>query len=342
MADVASTLKGFQKKHGDRVVSKASEIPLVDRIPTGLFPLDLALGGGIPQSRLTVIYGQEGSGKTNLTFNIIRNHQMLWPDKICVFVDVENAFDPEWTVQFGVDVDKLFVIRSDFAEEYVDQMVELLKADDIGLIVVDSLAAMVASKDYENSSETMAVGGSARLQTLFAKKIVTSMSRAEREGRSPTVVAINQIRYKIGVRHGDPETQPGGKALMHTAALVLRLYGKPVMDAKILADLPIARDTTFKVKKRKFKGIADSGAFEMVTFPHKGLKVGEANDWSTILAYLKQFEQMEKSKKGWMMLGKEYPTQDAARKFLDEDPVFKQGVRQAIIDRVCKENGLTL
>lgn len=341
MPSFKDVMTSVAKKHGEKTMQSSSLIEVVDRIPTGVFPLDLALGGGIPRRRLTMIAGPNGSNKTNITFKLIVQHQRMWPDKMCIFVDIEGTYDPEWAVQFGVDVDKLHVVRPDFAEQAVDIVTELLKADDVGLIVIDSLGAMITQREVENSAEIASVGGPALLITRFCKKITVECSKAEKEGRSPTVVAINQVRTKIGVMYGDPETVSGGNALMHTLTLFIRVYGKPVKDAKADTDQPVMRETSFTLKKNKMKVVATSGKFTMAMLPHGTFKVGDTDDWNTISTYLKDFGflyKKEGSKGGWIMLDIEYPTLDKCREAVYGNPEFGATVRDAIIQGVMKKN----
>ena len=116
---IADVLQGFQKTLGESVGSFDWKMGTVDRIPTGLFPLDLALGGGFPRGKSTTIFGPESSNKTNIVLSAIRMHQMLWPDKICVFISIEG-FDPTWAKVMGVDVSKLLVVQPSYAEQVVD------------------------------------------------------------------------------------------------------------------------------------------------------------------------------------------------------------------------------
>lgn len=341
MAGFNDFLKAADKKYGAKTVMLSNTVETVDRIPTGIFPLDLALGGGIPRRRLTMIAGPNGSNKTNICFLTIAQHQRMFPDLHCIFVDLEGTFDPEWTVQFGVDLDRLHVIRPDFAEQAVDMVIELIRADDVGLIVLDSLGVMITKKEIENSAEIAAVGGPALLITRFCKKITVELNKAEKEGRSPTVIAINQIRTKIGQMYGDPETVSGGNALLHTLALFLRVYGKAVMELKNDSEMPTYRDTTFTVKKNKIKVFANSGKFTMAMQKFGYLNVGDTDDWNTISSYLKDYgflSKKEGSKGGWIMLDEEYPTLDKCRERVYGDPAFGAQVRDAIIQRVMKDN----
>lgn len=341
MASFNDFLKTADKKYGEKTVQKSNQFEIVQRIPTGIFPLDLALGGGVPRRRLTMIAGPNSSNKTNITFKLIIQHQLLYPDLHCIFVDIEGTFDPEWAEAVGVDVERLHVVRPDFAEQAVDIVIDLIRADDVWLIVLDSLGAMITKKEIENSAEIAAVGGPALLITRFCKKITVELSKAEKEGRHPTVVAINQIRTKIGQMYGDPETVSGGNALLHTLSLFIRVYGKALKDAKGDTDQPSFRETSFTIKKNKMKIVATSGKFIMAMQEVGMFSPGDTDDWNTISTYLKDYgflSKKEGSKGGWIMLDKEYPTLDKCRESIYGDPSFGAQVREALIHRVMKDN----
>lgn len=277
---------------------------------------------------------------TNVCLKLIASHQRLYPELVCAFVDIEDTFDPVWAAIMGVDVESLILIKPDFAEMAVDITTDLVEAEDIGLIVIDSLGAMMSTKEIENSAETMQVGGSALLISRFVKKLTALLSRAGKEDRNPTIVAINQVRTKIGA-YGDPEGYPGGAAMLHGMSLILRLYGKAVNDSKVHADLPVFRETNVIVKKNKMRIVSQSGKFSMVMIEHDGLKVGEVDDWTTISNYLKDYGYLAKAEngKGWQMFDVNYPTLAACKEKVYGDLKFGDVVRKAIIQRVMKENG---
>lgn len=340
MESTKDLIKQFDKKYGSGTAVSASTVVPVARLPTDIFPLDVMLGGGIPIRKFTMIVGPNASNKTNIALKLIASHQRRYPDKACVFVDIEDTFDPAWAREIGVDTDRLLLIKPDFAEQAVDITTQLLKAEDIGLIVIDSLAALMSAKEIENSAETMQVGGSALLISRFVKKITVELSKAGKEDRVPTVVAINQVRTKIGA-YGDPESYPGGAAMLHGMSLIIRVYGKGVMDSKVHADLPVLRETTVTIKKNKMKIVSQAGKFAMVVLPHKGLKVGEVDDWTTISNYLKDYgflSKKEGSKGGWTMLGDDYPTLAEARQKMVDDVALGDQIREALIARILKDN----
>lgn len=339
--DAAGLLQQFQKDFGEGVGSFGGKLLDVTRIPTGLFPLDLALGGGFPRGRASIVYGPESSGKTNIALLAIANHQRLWPDLICVYVDLEGTLDPKWASTLGVNMEKLVVLRPSYAEQMVDMVEGLLMAEDIGLVVIDSLAAMVTTQELDSSAEKANVGGAALVTGKLVRKSTHAFTEAEKAGRYPTLLYINQTRNKIGVMYGNPETQPGGNAPQFQASIRLRVYGKNVMDSKVSNVLPVIKEIKFVIQKHKCPILAIEGIAKVAMLPHAGLLPGQCDDFNTISEYLKTFGMFEKGDKGkgWVIIGDHYPTIAEFKSKLYEDFAFGTEVRQALITRLFNEGG---
>ena len=338
----ADLLAAFQKDYGESVGNFGGALADSTRIPTGMFPLDLALGGGFPRGKCSMIYGPESSGKTNLALLGIAHHQRMWPDLTCAFFDVENSLDPAWASTLGVDMEKLIVIRPSYAEQLVDMVESLLYADDCGVVAIDSLAALVTTQESASSAEKANVGGSGLVTGKLVRKTTLALGEAEKEGRYPTLFYINQIRFKIGVMFGNPETTPGGNAPNFQAGIRLRVYGKNVMDNKVSTVMPVLKETTFVINKWKCPILAASGKFAMVTHPHNGLEAGQCDDFNTVAEYLKSFGLFEKGPKGkgWVIVGDSYDTIAQFKEKLYTDRKFGTEIRQAIIERLLQEGGL--
>jgi len=339
MPTVNDLLGTFQKDYGAAVGSKGAQMQDAERLPTGIFPFDLATGGGFPRGKVAIVYGPESSNKTNLCLKAIAMHQALWPDQKCVFVDIENSFDPQWAALMGVDVDELIVIWPDYAEQTVDMVEAFLCADDVGMVVIDSLAAMVTTQELDNSAEKANVGGSALVTGKLVRKTTHALNLARKAGRLPTLIYINQTRFKIGVMYGNPETMPGGNAPKFQSGLTIRTYGKNISDPKVIKDRPILKETKIQITKSKCPIYADSAEFRLVVHPHKGLQVGETDDWNSVSAWMKDMGMLDKAPGGWTMLGEKYPNLEACRQRLVGDPAFGTKVRQTIIDTALKQGG---
>ncbi len=179
----------------------------VEAIPTGALSLDLALGvGGVPRGRIVEIFGPESSGKTTLVYHIIAEAQVR--GGICAFVDTEHAIDPIYARRIGVDVDELLVSQPDYGEQALEIVDVLVRSGAVDLVAIDSVAALTPRVELEGQMGETQVGLQARLMSQALRKLTGNLSRA-----NTICVFTNQIREKIGVSFGSPETQPGGRAL---------------------------------------------------------------------------------------------------------------------------------
>jgi len=179
----------------------------VEAIPTGALSLDLALGvGGVPRGRIVEIFGPESSGKTTLVYHIIAEAQAR--GGICAFVDTEHAIDPIYARRIGVDVDELLVSQPDYGEQALEIVDVLVRSGAVDLVAIDSVAALTPRVELEGQMGETQVGLQARLMSQALRKLTGNLSRA-----NTICVFTNQIREKIGVSFGSPETQPGGRAL---------------------------------------------------------------------------------------------------------------------------------
>jgi recombination protein RecA len=334
---MADFLGELQKDFGESVGSFGGALLQSDRIPTGIFPLDLALGGGFPRGKITIVFGPESSSKTNLALLAVAQHQLLWPEKINVLIDMENGFDPGWAKKLGVNTDKLVVIKPSYGEQIVDMAESALYTDDCGMVVIDSIAAIIGTAEAEASAERAQVGGNSLLVGKLCRKIGLALGEMEKRGKSPTVVFINQIRSKVGIVYGNPETMPGGNAPKFSASMILRVYGKNVMDTKVSSTMPVAKEVKFVVNKWKCPVLSAEGMFTMATQPYKGFKVGQCDDFNTISEYLKAFGRFVKdAKKGWVILDEHYDTIQPFKDRLYADPAFGNAVRQQIVAKMLQ------
>ena len=184
----------------------------VEAIPTGAFNLDAAIGiGGIPKGRVTEIYGPESSGKTTLALHIVANAQK--EGGIAAFIDAEHAMDSEYAKKLGVDIDNLLVSQPDTGEQALEIAEVLVRSNAVSVVVIDSVAALVPKAEIEGEMGDSHVGLQARLMSQALRKLAGAINRSQ-----TSVVFINQIREKIGVMFGNPETQPGGRALKFYAS----------------------------------------------------------------------------------------------------------------------------
>lgn len=209
----------IRKDFGEGAIVLMGEAPYMkmEAVSTGSLSLDKAIGvQGIPVGRITEVFGKEGSGKTTLCQQIIANAQR--DGKTCAYIDMEHALDLDYVRRTGVDTDELYLSQPDSGEQALEILERLVRSGDFGVIVVDSVAALVPTKELEGDMGDHVVGLQARLMSQAMRKLAGAIRR------SPTaVVFTNQIRLKIGVTWGSPETTPGGLALKHAASVRIKL-----------------------------------------------------------------------------------------------------------------------
>lgn len=241
---LAAALAQIEKQHGKGSVMRLGEENRqpMEVIPTGSIALDLALGiGGLPRGRVVEIYGPESSGKTTVALHVIANAQAA--GGICAFVDAEHALDPEYAAKLGVDTDALLVSQPDNGEQALEIADMLVRSGALALVVIDSVAALTPRAEIEGEMGDSHVGLQARLMSQALRKMTGALS-----GAGTTAIFINQLREKIGVMFGSPETTTGGRAL--------KFYSSVRLDVRRIETLKDGQDmvgnrTRVKVVKNK-------------------------------------------------------------------------------------------
>jgi recombination protein RecA len=218
-AALGSALTHVKKEFGEGAIMKLGDraaIP-VEAISTGALSLDLALGvGGVPRGRIVEIFGPESSGKTTLIYHIIAEAQAR--GGVCAFIDAEHAIDPIYAQKIGVDTDELLISQPDYGEQALEIVDILTRSAAVDIVAVDSVAALVPRTELEGQMGDMQVGLQARLMSQALRKLAGNLNRA-----NTVCLFTNQIREKVGVQFGSPETQPGGRALKFYASQRLDL-----------------------------------------------------------------------------------------------------------------------
>jgi len=206
---ITDVVEQIKDKFGEGVIMTLGDVKKVDveSIPTGSVSLDIALGiGGIPRGRVIEVYGPESSGKTTLTLHVVANAQKA--GGVAAFIDAEHALDPEYAKKIGVNIKDLLISQPDNGEQALDIVETLVNSGSISIIVVDSVAALVPRAEIEGEMGDQHIGRQARLMSQALRKLTAIVAKS-----NCTVIFINQIRMKIGVMFGNPETTTGGNAL---------------------------------------------------------------------------------------------------------------------------------
>jgi recombination protein RecA len=239
-----TTMANLKKRYGEGAIMKLGEAAdmRVEAIPTGALSLDLALGvGGVPRGRVTEIYGPESSGKTTICLHIIAEAQRL--GGTCAFVDVEHALDPDYAQRIGVQVDDLYVSQPDTGEQALEIAEALVRSGAMDVVVVDSVAALVPRAEIEGEMGDSHMGPQARLMSQALRKLSGAIAQS-----NTCMIFTNQLRQKIGVMFGNPETTTGGMALKFYASV--RLDVRRIESIKHQGHV-IGSRTRVSVKKNK-------------------------------------------------------------------------------------------
>jgi len=320
-----TALGQIERQFGAGTVMRMGEKRLekIPSIPTGSLGLDIALGiGGLPKGRICEIYGPESSGKTTLTLEVIAQCQKL--GGTAAFIDAEHALDPIYAEKLGVNVDELLVSQPDTGEQALEVADIMVASGGIDILVIDSVAALVPKAEIEGEMGDHHIGLQARLMSQALRKITGNVQRS-----NTLVIFINQIRHKIGVMFGSPETTAGGNAL--------KFYASVRMDIRRIGtvkdgDEVVGNETRVKVVKNKVSPPFKQAEFQIIY--NKGInRLGEIIDRGVDL------DIIEKAG-AWYSYNGEKIGQGKSKsiEFLDENPKLQSAIEKQVLDAISSQN----
>jgi len=317
------TLKEIEKQYGRGTIMTLGQSRVmrdVPAIPTGSLALDIALGvGGIPRGRVVEIYGPEASGKTTLALHIVANAQKT--GGLVAFVDAEHALDPDYATKLGVDMEDLLINQPDSGEQALDVVEALVRSNALDVVVVDSVAALVPREEIEGEMGDQTIGLQARLMSRALRKLSGAISRSQ-----TAVLFINQVRMRIGVMFGSPETTPGGRALKFYSSvrIEIRRIGSIKDGADIIGNRCRAKIAKNKVappfRKAEFDLLFDGGISREGDLLDLGGEYGIVSKTGSWYSY------------GDIRLGQ---GRESARAYLKENPEIADEIEQAIFQKAA-------
>lgn len=319
-----SALKTIEKAFGKGAIMRLGEMPKqqVDVIPTGSLALDLALGiGGIPRGRVIEIYGPESGGKTTLALTIIAQAQRM--GGLAAFVDAEHALDPQYAARLGVDVENLLISQPDTGEQALEIVELLARSGAVDVVVVDSVAALVPKAEIEGEMGDAHVGLQARLMSQALRKLTAVLSKS-----NTAAIFINQVREKVGVMYGNPETTPGGRALKFYSSVRLdvRKSGGPIKQGNEAVGIKV------KVKVVKNKLAPPFREAELEIYFGRGL------DPLMDLVNVAVAAEVIQKAGSWLSYGETRLGQgkERAADFLKERPDLVEEIRARVLERASQ------
>ena len=317
--DLEEAVNEIKQRFGEGAIMKLKEVRPsdVDVIPTGSISLDMILGvGGVPRGRVIEIFGPEASGKTTLALHILAEAQKKGGTG--AFIDVEHALDPDYARKIGVNVDELLISQPDSGEQALQIMETLVRSGQVDVIVVDSVAALAPKAEIEGEAGEFQIGLQARLMNQALRKLSSIVAKTK-----TVVIFLNQIRMKIGILFGNPETTPGGLALKFFASVRIDLrktaqikHGDEIIGNRVRVKI-VKNKVAAPFKTTEFDIYYNEGISYLTDLLNTGLKTGiikKAGSWL----------QYEETQLGQGM--------DASKTFLKEKPEVVKKIKTAILE----------
>src|SRR5438874_2500523 len=327
---LSTAVSQIRRSYGEGAIMKLGEAAAqreVSSIPTGALPLDLALGvGGIPKGRVIEIYGPESAGKTTVALHVVAEAQRL--GGVAAFVDAEHALDPLYASRIGVNIDELLISQPDTGEQALEIVEVLVRSGAVDVIVIDSVAALVPKAEIEGEMGDSHVGLQARLMSQALRKLTAAISKS-----NCCVVFLNQLREKVGIMFGNPETQPGGRALKFYASVRLDIRKVEVIKSGLDS---VGARVKVKVVKNKVAPPFRAAEFDIL------FNEGISREGSLIDAAI-EYGILEKSGT-WLSYGDQRLGQgrENVRNYLRENPTLAAEMEAAVRQKAASQASVPL
>jgi recombination protein RecA len=285
--ELKASIEKIQKLHGPMVITRGDMRPKFKHIPTGIFALDIAMLGGLPEGLATLGYGWEHSGKSTMGYKMIAQAQKKYLDQAPVLLDIEGTYSPEWGAIQGIDNERLVLVQPESGEQAMDIAISMIQSQEVSCLMVDSLAALAPRAMLDKSFEDATMAEQARMISRFCVVGQSELIRQRNRGHRVAVYLVNQWRTKM-VTRGDPRVLPGGVAQNYWAAIKIDFKNKEEAgrdnDGHQLID---HNDHAFTIKKNKVGVAAREGEFLMVRNPDHPLGQGFVDDARAVITWAK-------------------------------------------------------
>lgn len=368
----SATMAAIQKEHGKGIIRKASEhrASITKFIPSGVFPLDNALGGGWRVGAIHTLWGSKSGGKTTTLLKTIGVAQTMcsncwgfpeladpktgevyktpkcvcgkYRDVVAAYIDVESTWDDEWAKRQGINTDKILLCVPEYAEQTLDIAEGLLRSGDIDILAIDSLAFLTPEKEIREANEKILMGEQPRVVSKGVRKFVAALNAAgNRDERRPTLFFTNQIRMKLGVMFGSPEVQPSGQAPQFASTTEVKFMGgkyernKEFKEDEIIGgvsmDSPIMVTLPFRVEKSKQGTPKLDGSYKMMLRDSETKRKGEVLDEDELFEQAEHYGIIKKVGSKWDCCGSMFETKGALENALATVPGFKRALAHRAI-----------
>ncbi len=323
---VKLAMEQITKAYGAGSIMKMGEaagLTKIEVIPTGCLPLDIALGvGGLPRGRVTEIFGPEASGKTTLSLHVVAEAQKL--GGTCAFIDAEHALDPSRAAAIGVDLNTLLISQPDNGEQALEIVETLVRSNAVDVIVVDSVAALVPKAEIEGEMGDSMMGVQARLMSQALRKLTGAISKSH-----TVVIFTNQMRQKIGIMFGNPETTPGGLALKFYSSV--RIDVRKIANIKTASGEAVGSQHRARIVKNKVAPPFKECEFDIMNT--EGISV-----YGSLVDIAVTHEIITKAGAFFKINDQNIQGREGAKKYLKENPKIATKIREDIWKKVKSDN----